>query len=730
VNRQTEEGHFSYVAMTQGILGPELLRNFGEIKDMTRLGVLYEDLTIEGKKTERQKLLAVDPSFFSMFTLPVRMGVSNASIVTHDGILISESAAIQQFGKNNPVGQTICIHGFANVEVTGVFEDFPDNSHLFGDYIISFSLIEKNNPKTLSWNFNSFYTYLLMPREFDENSFNHKLNTFVHQHTPESWKSFNYLLQPLLSIHLDNRYKATNPSPSIGGLFIRITSAVGLVILILACLNYMNMATARSVKRSLEVGVRKVMGANRMQLVSQFLSESLIICTMSFLLGILWADLAVPVFNAFTGWKLSMNTFFADYRFVLGLVAFNLLLALIAGSYPAFFLSRFLPVKVLKGQQGTDSSRRLRKGLVLVQFALTTVLVIMVIVVFKQFDFMRNKDLGFNKEQLMLFNATLGEDISLASFKNELLKTPGVKLTATASSYPGINVSNTGLWTAHAPENNIKFDWLYTDHDYIPTLEIKLLAGRNFNANGTDRNKAVIINEQAAGILGWTPEGAIGKHVAGFIFSDSLPGEVIGVIKDFHVSSLKREVNPLVIAYETGNAFFIARLEGTNPFDTRDHIKTTVMKLAPNTVFESAFMDDFIEELYATEKKMGQFFGFFTVLAIIVGCSGLYALTAYEAERRVKELGIRKIMGATSLQLLLMLSKNFLQLVVVSMIVALPLAYYSANSWLRPFPYRVEWSLDIFLQAACGIIMLSWLTVIVQALRSSRLNPADALRHE
>jgi putative ABC transport system permease protein len=509
-----------------------------------------------------------------------------------------------------------------------------------------------------------------------------------------------------------------------------IMSAVGTVILVLACLNYMNMATARSAKRSLEVGVRKVMGAYRLQLVHQFLSESLIVCTVSFCLGILWADLAIPAFNAFTGWKLNMSSFFTDYRLVLTLAAFNVLLAIIAGSYPAFFLSRFIPAKVLKGQTSADASRRLRKGLVLAQFSITTVLVVMVIVVFRQFNYLRTKDLGFDKDQLLLFDASLSQNLSTASFKEELKQAAGVEIMASASSFPGSGLSNTEMRPSLAPDKNLQIDWMFADHDYIPTLRLKLLAGRNFNASGYDQDRGVIINAQAAASFGWKPEEAVGKKVSGFIFTDSLPGEVIGVIANFHVTSLKKEMSPLVIGYQSSGDAFIARLGAGNIFEARNKIEKTVTKLVPGTIFDAMFMDDFVEQMYMSEKKTGQMIGFFTVLAILVGCSGLFALSAYEGEQRIKELGIRKIMGATSVQLIVMLSKNFLKLVGLSLIIAFPLAYFVTGLWLQPFPYRISWSADIFLLAGASILLLAWMTVVTQAIRSSRLNPADALRHE
>ncbi|MBT1697362.1 ABC transporter permease [Fulvivirgaceae bacterium PWU4] len=735
VHRQVDGNQTMNVAYTQGVLGPELIRNFAEIKEATRVGILQENVLIENKEPMERKIIAVDPAFFSIFTIPFKTASSKKNVLPDDGILISESEAVTLFGKDDPIGKVITVQDMASFRVVGVYKDML-RSHLRSGYIISFTWVEKTQPHASSWNFNSFYNYVLLAQRDDAKVIGKRIDTFVHKHTPESWKSFEFFLQPLTEIYVDTTYTG-NPMPAIGKTYAYAFAAVGLVILLLACFNYMNMATARSARRALEVGIRKVMGAYRRQLIAQFLMESFIICTFSFLLAILWADLALPFFQSFTNasqiemMRFDLSNFFSDYRLVAGLILCNFLLALVAGCYPAFFLSRFIPVSVLKGRKMSDSSRKMRRTLVSVQFTLTAILVVLVTVIFRQVHYMKSKDLGFNKEGLLLFAAVPNSNTSVASFKAELQKIAGVKQITVASTLPGRLINTTGLRRVNTPEaENLKIGFVSVDHDYIPTLRLTLLAGRNFHVNGADTDTGIILNEKAVQALGWTPEEAIGKKVSGFIFRDSLPGEVIGVIKDYHVSSLRKEIMPLALSYQAVNNRYIARLESGNLAQTRDLVKQAATPLVSGTTFEAKLMDDYLDSVYMLEEKMGQLFTFFATLAIIIGCLGLYALSAYEGEQRIKELGIRKIMGATSLQLLILLSRNFLRPVFISLVIAMPLAYVIGNFWLQTFPYHTSWSAGIFLQAAFWLLMLGWLTILGQGVRASGLNPADTLRHE
>ena len=728
VNKQTDGPKVTFVAVTQGVLAPEAAKNFPEVKKATRVGFTTAPFSIDGKEAVQERAMAVDPQYFDIFTIPFIHPPARKSLGEYD-ILLSESAAIRLFGKNNPVGETMSVPGYFDFKVTGVFENFPYQSHLRADIIISFRIIEQTEPISSSWASNSYYTYLLMPEDFNKEAFNEKLNKLVHQHIPKDWAGFDYFLQPLLSINLQPGYLA-NPNGSIGKIIISGFAIVGGIILLLACLNYMNLSTARSTKRSIEVGVRKVVGAQRSQIIWQFLIESFVICLLSAALAILWADIAVPAFNAFTNFKISMQTFLRPDIFVWVAGCFCLL-AIIAGSYPAFYLSRPMPAVVLKGQKNSDASRIVRKGLVILQFTLTTAMVILVTVVWKQTNYMLTQDLGFKKDELMVFNASLNNNIKLESFKNELLKVAGVKqITVSSEELGGRSVNSTSLAPAGQDGKGLKIDWMFTDHDYINTLGLTLLAGQNFSAEGFDKDKTVIINEEAAAMLGWTAEEAIGKKVTGFIFSDSLPGEIKGVIKNFHLTSLRKEINPLVIGYGTDNNYFIVKVGGTNLFKLKDELDKTGSKFVSGGKLESVFFEDDLQQTYAAERKTGQMLGLFTVLAIILGCSGLYALASYEAEQKIKELGIRKIMGATSLQLLIFLSTNFLTLIVISLFIGMPIAYFLGNIWLQVYAYRISWTVDIFLLSSMVILLIGWLTIFSQALKAARLNPVDALRYE
>jgi putative ABC transport system permease protein len=738
VNLQKEGSRYTNMALTQGVLGPELTKNFPEIKEASRVTLFFRSLYVQGKEPIEGKILAVDPSYLSIFTLPFKTGFGSKELISSTGIAISESAALKHFGKTDPLGQTISVAEIGELKVTGVFYDFPTQAHLRGDYLISFSWIEKTEPIALSWNSNSYYTYVRVREGLDVASFNEKMNGFVHKHIPEAWKGYDYFLQPLLEIRLDDTFHS-NASPAIGKKVLIPFVTMGIIILLLACFNYINMATAKSGRRALEVGVRKVMGAYRVQLIGQFLGESFILCTLSFLLAILWADLALPLFNSFLSMptffgerNLDMNIFFMDYRLLASLVGCMIVLSIVAGSYPAFFLSKFLPVAVLKGRNVSDTSRRMRRSLVLIQFVLTTVLLVMALVVYRQTSFMKTKDLGFNKDRLILFSAVRNTGLSLPVFKTELQKISGVRQITSVSSLPGRSTGAGEIRPYNTAESeNIRIGWVSVDHDYIATLQLTLLAGRNFNASGTDEKTGVIINEMAAQALGCFPaEKAIGKPLSGFIFSDSLRGEVIGVVKDYHVNSLRREISPMVLAYGADNNRYMVRIEGQELSQAREQINASVRKLMPDKPFESMVIDDYMDNVYIPEKKTTELLTFFAFLAISVGCLGLYALSAYEGERRTKELGLRKIMGATSFQLLTFLSRGFMKLVLVALFIALPLAYLLAAVYLRSFPYHITLSGGLFLQSALGILFLAWFTIASHAIKAAGLNPVDALRHE
>jgi len=727
VNKQTDKDKVSYVAITQGVLGKELPKVFPEIKQATRVGFTRAGLKAKEGDLFHESLMAVDNEFFDIFTIPFLIKPTTGGI-NESGIMISESAAKRLFADKNPIGKTIAIPGFVDLNVTAVFHDFPYQSHLYTDFIISFIWIEKTEPVASSWSSNSYYNYLLMSDAVDIEAFNKKMNAFIGKHTPSSWKSFEYFLQPLQDINLQPGY-AANPKGSIGKIIIMGFSMVGVIILVLATLNYMNLSTARSAKRSIEVGVRKVMGAYRSQIVAQFMIESFILCILSFLLAILWADLTVPLFNAFTGLHISMSTLLTT-KALISLGSFIVVLTVLAGSYPAFFLSRFLPIATLKGEKSNDTSRVVRKGLVVFQFTITTALVILVLVVWKQTNFMRTQDLGFNKNALLLLSAELKPTISTESFKNELYKIPGVKKVAVATDRPGARMNSTTLWAATATEEeSIKILWTFADHDYIPALELNLIAGENFK-NDSTAEEGVIINELAASALGWKPEQAIGKRVVGFTFKKENPGFVIGVIKNFHISPLRKEMMPLVIGYQSSNPLHLIRLEDDNLFRTKELIDATALQFAQGEKPASVFMEDALENSYMAEIKTGQMLSFFTILAIVLGCSGLYALSNYEGERRLKELGIRKIMGASSPQLLALLSANFLKPIVIALFIGMPLAYYLGNIWLRVYPYRIDWTADIFFYSGLSILMLGWVTILIQAIKATRLNPVETLRYE
>lgn len=730
VNKQFQENRSTYVALTQGVLAAELKKSFAEVEEATRIGFKQLSINRINQDPVQVRVMAVDSTFFSVFTIPFAKRASQ-KLLKEDEIYLSEKITKTIFGDKNPIGETISFVEGVELKVAGIFNDFPYQSNLSADYIISFYWLEKLDPQSVNWHSNTYFNYVLMRENTDIQDFGRKMNELIHRFTPTSWSSYEFFLQPLLTINLQPAYVG-NSKGSIGKILVNGFMMVSLIILLLASFNYMNMATARSVRRATEVGVRKAVGAQRFQVIKQFLMESLILCAIAFFISVLWADIGLQYFNYFTGFKLSFDTFYNSPELIFWLVTAFLTITFVSGVYPAFFLSRFTPAQVLKGKHNSDSSRALRKGLVLFQFSLTSLLVVLVLLINKQTNYMRSQDMGFDKEQLLLFAEDRNRDIGLEAFKAELLQVGGAERITSASGFPGYTrLSSTNLWEVNkTEEESIKALWLYTDHDYIETLGLKLIAGRNFNANGTDRETGVIVNENTINAFGWTIEDAIGKKIAGFTFNDSLPGEIIGVIKDFHISQLRKEIMPLIIRYSTEEKFYIVRITDFALFTTREKLDDVADKFTQSNDFESRFLMDALEEGYSAEIKSGQMLTFFTMLAILIGCSGLYALAAYEGEQRIKELGIRKIMGASTYQLLYLLSKDFLKLLVWSLVFAMPMAYFLGNVWLRGYPYRTSWTPDIFILPSLFVLLLGWLTIISQALKASNLNPVEALRYE
>lgn len=730
VNKQFQENRSSHVSLTQGVLAPELKKSFGEVEEATRIGFKHVSIKRIDKDPIQVRIMAVDSSFFSIFTISFKDKKSNKPLAV-DEIYLSEKMTKAIFGEKSPIGESISFEEGMELKVAGVFADFPIQSNLSTDYIISFHWIEKLEPQLINWHSNTQYNYVLLKEGVDPKSFGKKMNELIHRYTPVSWASYEFFLQPLLSINLQPGYIGNNKG-SIGLIIVNGFMMVSLIILLLASFNYMNMATARSVRRATEVGVRKAVGAQRFQVMKQFLMESLILCALAFFMAVLWADIGLQYFNYFTGFQLTFKTFLSSPELIIWSVLAFLTITFVSGVYPAFFLSRFVPAEVLKGKHNSDSSRALRKGLVLFQFSLTSLLVVLILLVKKQTNYMREQDMGFDKEELLLFAEERNKDIGLEAFKAELLQAPGVERIASASGFPGYTrLSNTNIWEVNKTEDeSIKALWMYADHDYLPTLGLTLLAGKNFNHLGNDQATGAIVNENTAKAFGWTAEEAIGKKIAGFTFSDSIPGVIIGVIKDFHVSQLRKEIMPLIIRYSANEKMYMVRISEPALFTARTKVDEIAARLTQSNDYESKFLVDALEDGYSAEIKSSQLLTFFTILAILIGCSGLYALAAYEGEQRIKELGIRKIMGASTYQLLYLLSKDFVKLLVWSLVLAMPLAYFLGNIWLRVYPYRTAWTPDIFLVPSFFVLLLGWLTIITQALKASSLNPVEALRYE
>ncbi|MFA9454123.1 MAG: ABC transporter permease, partial [Candidatus Aminicenantaceae bacterium] len=543
--------------------------------------------------------------------------------------------------------------------------------------------------------------------------------------------SMQFVIQKMTDIHLRSKLQGEiEPTGDI--VYVYVFSAIALFILMIACINFMNLSTARSSNRAREVGLRKVFGAFRINLVGQFLLESMLLSLASLGLALGLASLALPLFNNFAGKEMTAGFFFQP-PILVGMLVLIIFSGLMAGSYPAFFLSGFQPIAVFRGvlSKGAKSSA-LRKVLVVFQFSLSVALIIGTGIVLRQIDYMKNKDLGFDKENILVVPVqTPATARNHVGIKAELLQNPNITQATFSSGIPG----RTGELRLMIPEGKTQSETFSmfvfrSDYDYVPAYRMRLIAGRNFSEEfSTDANEAYIVNEVAARRFGWTPDEAIGKKLA---FAEGRPGKIIGVLSDFHYQPLNQEIEPMALMLEKQALAFVSmRLDPRNTSVGIEFVREKWATLEPGREFDYFFLDDDLATRYASEDRLSDILSLFALLAIVIACLGLFGLASYTAEQRTREIGIRKVLGASINSVIVQLSKEFIKWVMVANIVAWPLTYWlMRNYWLSGFPYRTDPTLWIFLTAGAASIVIALLTVGFQVVRAATANPADSLRHE
>ena len=713
---------------------PEVI-NAVRISRPSRVTMKYED-----KVFQEEMVGYAENSIFDIFTFPFVSGDSKSALETAYSIVITESMAKKYFGSENPLGKILRIDNEQDYAVTGVVKDIPQNSHFTFNMLRSFeTLYKEKDVNDDRWLDIRFYSYLLLDKQADAGELEQKLPAFVDKYMGQRLKaiggSLKFFLQPLVQIHL---YSDFEQDISVNGdiAYVILFSGIALFILIIAGINFINLSTARSATRAKEVGMRKTLGAVRSRLIGQFLGESLIYSYLAMILSVVLLKLFIPLFNGLIGRELSANFIQAPWLIAvfMGLAAF---IGVFAGSYPAFFLSSFQAVSVLKGRiKAGASNSRFRRSLVVFQFAISVALIIGTLTVYKQIVFMKNRKLGFDKEYVIVISG-MNDSMrkSYRSIRNELMNLPGVVDVGASDIVPSRGRLVAPFLPEGFAENQVQtMDYLDVDAHYIPAMGMEIATGRNFSEDfGTDPDESVIINETAAKKFGW--DDPVGKK---FIFrtgegSDrkTINMSVIGVVKDFHMRSLRERIEPLIIFYDYSSLrSFSIRIASDNIVHTMSLLEKKWNEFEPNKPFNYLFLDDAFDSQYRGEEKFRNITLYFSLLAIFIGCLGLFGLASFTAEQRTKEIGIRKVLGATNLNIVYLISKEYTWLVLLANIIAWPVAYYAMNRWLQNFAYRINIGLWTFLLAGALAFVIALLTVSFQAIKAALANPVDSLRYE
>ncbi len=744
----TTSERIMYMATNAHVQGPMLKSEFPEVLNYVRFtsyGVGGSRKSIEYKEMtfNEEKFLWADETLFEVFSFKLVKGSPKDALVKPNSLVITEEMAEKYFGNEDPIGKTLLINTDKLYMVTGVLENIPKTSHIRPDFIASFSTFNLQPTASTAQDLLSevnFYTYLLVQDGTDykdlEQRFTESLNRHIGAFLKNLGGSAVLELQPLTRIYLHSERE--NEIERTGDVaYVYLFSGIGLFILLLACLNFMNLSTARSANRAKEVGLRKVVGALRGQLIKQFLGESMILTLIAVVFSLLLVLFSIPVFNSISGKELGMD-YFSNPVLLAGLFGLFVIVSLIGGSYPAFFLSAFRPVEVIQGKlkRGTKSSI-LRIALVSFQFTVSIVLIIGTLIVSQQLEYVKNRKLGYDKDHVMAFRMRNPEtQKKYEAIKNELIQHPSV-LNVSASTTIPLGTSDFSVHHAVGkPEDELIMLFAQiVDEDYIGTYKMEIVQGRNFSKEFlTDPEEAIIINEAAVKKLGWQ-DRAIGQQIERFTsLTTRRKYRIVGIVKDYHFQSLHREIQPLVLfnhaPYDFSYNRISVRVKPENIQDTIGFLRSKWKEFDPQYPFEYAFVDDQYDELYRAEERLGQLFGYFTALAIVIGCLGLFGLTSFAAEQRTKEIGIRKVLGASVQGVVWMLVREFTKWVLLAVLVAWPVGYLIMNSWLQNFFYRINVGFETLILAALLALIIAMITVSYQAVKAGLANPADSLKYE
>ena len=727
-----------YQASSSPPMGPAFVEDFPEVESMVRIRFTGRLFRYEDKLFQEDRLFYADSTLFDLFSFEMLQGNEQRALADPFSIVLTETMARKYFGQGDALGQVLVDEYGTAYTVTGVVAEVKDNSHFTFDGLIS--MVSRNawdEGWETQWFANSHYTYLLLKEGTDVAQLEAKTPEFIERRIGDLQRRLgtgyeNLPLIPLTEIHMSD-HRARGFGSSGRRIYIYVFGAIAIFILAIACINFMNLTTARSSERAKEVGLRKVVGAHRSQLAVQFLSESVLMVSFAFLLAIGLCWLVLPGINNFIGRSMHIGDLTSSWSLLM-MTALLFLVAFLAGGYPSLILSRFQPVRVLKSKFAVGKRGAvLRKSLVVFQFTISIILIVVTAVVMRQLDFLQEQHLGFSKEQVLVINYKGDNEVNsrAETIKQQFLSQSSVKAASTARNVPGTGFGNlyTNVEVAPGEIRNASLNYYFVDHDFINMYEIELVAGRGFSRDiQSDSLESMIINEAMLARFGWSsPEEALGKTFTTL----ERPMKVIGVVKDFNYQSLQAPIQPLGLFIVPGSSNFLSlRLSTEQVQQTMAELETTWRELVPQRPFDAFFLDENFNNQYDEVERFSTFFSVFSGLAIFIACLGLFGLTAFSTERRTKEIGVRKVLGASIGQILVLLSRDFLRLIVIAFLLAAPLAYLLSIRWLSEFPYQA--GIDVATIAVAGLIalLIAGLTVSLLTIRAALANPANAMRYE
>ncbi|MGA0559796.1 ABC transporter permease [Larkinella sp. VNQ87] len=744
------------LALTPPPVQPVLASNFSEIETSAR--IFNSSATIElrerGKsqpvKYDEGRFFFADPSLLDIFSFEFLQGDPRTALKDKFTVVITDEIAAKYFGKASPMGKTLIYEGQHPLRVTGVVKELPDNSHVHIDLMANYETMYATESQRVrdnlpsNWIISHGYTYVLLRPGQSPTTVNARFPKFLETYAPKQMaKDIVYALEPMRDFHLRSQAQGA-PEATGRMLYIYVFLGIAAITLLIACINFVNLSTARSLKRAKEVGIRKVLGSEKKQLIAQFLGESLLLSVIA--LGISFVAIAglIPALNSLTGKELTVSYFLSDGALILLFVGIALLTGLLSGTYPAFFVSGFQPIATLKGSfvSGKAKGGRLRQVLLGAQFVASIALIIGALVAFRQLNYMQNQPLGFEKDFIITAN-TRNEKITnvfadrsdstylrLRTFREILSKNPNVRQVTLSTQQMGSgSVRRNVVAEGHSPDENIFMATMGIDHNFANTYGLKFAAGRDFSESfPTDRTAGFLINETGVKQLGWKSAAeAVGKSIN----LEGKQGKIVGVLKDFHNQSLQRPIEGMLMSIEEPLLrLFSIKIQAQNRTETIQFIRQEWDRFFPEKSFDYTFLDESLARLYESEQRLSKLIGYFAGLAVLISCLGLYGLVSLVTQQKTKEIGIRKVLGATVTSIVGLISRDFVLLVVVSLVIASPIAWWGMNKWLSEFAYKIDLEWWMFALAGLLAVLVTLLTVSFQSIKAALTNPVKSLRSE